>query len=290
MLRKLPACLLLAPIWGWAADSPSLNWPQFRGPAGNGVGDDRAALPSEFGPNKNVVWKTPLPGGHGSPCIWGDRIFVTSFDVSRKLLEVIALDRQDGKIVWRKSVDAPQIEKVHEENSPASSTPVTDLCDRVYVYFGSFGLVAYDLAGTVAWQHPMPVYGGPYGSGTSPVLAGDLVLISLDYAPDPVFIAVNKKDGKLAWKAELAKVRFASSASHSTPMIWKDQVVLDRPTRVSGHSLKDGSELWRVNTTSAGDTSLTCDGDTIYAALYNLGSDPAGKVEKTLLVCRTGEI
>ncbi len=280
MLRKLPACLLLAPIWVWVADSPSLSWPQFRGPGGKGVGDDRAALPSEFGPNKNVVWKTPFPSGHSSPCIWCDRIFVTSFDVGRKLLEVIALDRRDGKIVWRKSVDAPQIEKVHEENSPASSTPVTD-GDRVYVYFGSFGLIAYDFAGAVAWQHPMPAYGGPYGSGTSPVLAGDLVLISLDYAPDPAFIAVNKKDGKLAWKAELAKVRFASSASHSTPLIWKDQVVLDRPTRVSGHSLKDGSELWRVSTTSAGDTSLTSDGDTIYAALYNMGSDPAGKVEKT---------
>src|ERR1700722_17625656 len=180
MLRKLPACLLFAPIWVWAADSPSLSWPQFRGPGGKGVGDDRAALPSEFGPNKNVVWKTPLPSGHGSPCIWGDRIFVTSFDVSRKLLEVIALERRDGKIVWRKSVHAAQIEKVHEENSPASSTPVTD-GDRVYVYFGSFGIIAYDFAGTVAWQHPMPAYGGPYGSGTSPVLAGDLVLISLDY-------------------------------------------------------------------------------------------------------------
>ena len=88
MLRQLSACLLLAPIWVWAADSPSLSWPQFRGPGGKGVGDDRAALPSEFGPDKNVVWKTPLPSGHGSPCIWGDRIFVTSYDASKQLLEV----------------------------------------------------------------------------------------------------------------------------------------------------------------------------------------------------------
>lgn len=244
------------------------------------MGDERAALPKEFGPNKNVVWKTRLPSGHGSPCIWGNRVFITSFDSEKKLLEVIAIDRKDGKIVWRRSVEAPQIEKVHDENNPASSTPVSD-GERVYVYFGSFGLIAYDFAGKVAWQHPLPVYGGPFGSGTSPILAGNLVLISLDYPPDPALIAVNKKDGTLAWKAELAKVRIASSASHSTPLIWKGQIVLNRPTRVSGHSLQDGSELWKVTTSSVGETTPIAEGNTIYAALFNMGSDPAGKAEKT---------
>jgi outer membrane protein assembly factor BamB len=279
-LRKFSVCFLLAPIYGIAADSPALNWPQFRGPGGSGVGDERSVLPSEFGPNKNVVWKTSLPSGHGSPCIWGDRIFVTSFDAAKNLLEVIAIDRKDGKIVWRRSVDAPQIETVHAENNPASSTPATD-GNRVYVYFGSFGLLAYDFAGTVAWRHPLPIYAGPYGAGTSPVLAGDLVLISLDHLPDPALVAVNKRDGALAWKAALPKARFAASAAHSTPLIWKDQVVLNRPARVSGHSLKDGSELWKVNTTSSGDSTLSFEGDTIYASLFNMGMDPAGKVEKT---------
>jgi outer membrane protein assembly factor BamB len=280
MLRTSSAFFFVAAICVSAADPPSSNWPQFRGPAGSGVGDERAVFPSEFGPAKNLVWKTPLPSGHGSPCIWGDRIFVTSFDAGKNLLEVIAVNRKDGKILWRKSVEAPQIEQVHAENNPASSTPVTD-GERVYVYFGSFGLIAFDFAGKVAWQHPMPVYAGPYGSGTSPVLAGDVVLVSLDYPPDPALIAVNKRDGTLAWKAELAKVRIASSASHSTPLIWKGQVVLNRPTRVSGHSVKDGSELWKVATSSVGETTLVADGDTIYAALFNMGSDPAGRVEKT---------
>ncbi len=280
MLPKFSVSFLLAAIFVLAADSPSPNWPQFRGPAGSGIGDEQAVLPAEFGPNKKVIWKTLLPSGHGSPCIWGDRIFVTSFDPGKKLLEVIAIHRKDGRILWRTSVDTTQIEKVHEENNPASSTPVTD-GEHVYVYFGSFGLIAYDFAGKIAWQHPIPFYAGPYGSGTSPVLAGELVLVSQDYAPDPVLIAVNKKDGTLAWKAALAKVRFQSSAAHSTPLIWKDQVVMNRPTRVSGHSLKDGGELWKVATTSVGESTLTSDGDTIYAALYNGGTDPAGKVEKT---------
>lgn len=124
MKKSLLLCLL-AGSWLEAADSTPPRWPQFRGPAGSGIGDE-TSLPSEFGPGKNVGWKTPLPSGHGSPCIWGDRIFVTSFTPEKKLLEVIAIDRKYGKIVWRKSVDAPQIEKVHDVSNPANSTPVTD--------------------------------------------------------------------------------------------------------------------------------------------------------------------
>ena len=107
-MRNVLVCCLLAAICALADDPPSLNWPQFRGPGGSGVGDERAALPSEFGPNKNVAWKTRLPSGHDSPCIWGNRVFITSFDSDKKLLEVIAIDRKDGRIVWRKSVGAPR--------------------------------------------------------------------------------------------------------------------------------------------------------------------------------------
>jgi len=275
---RLAFCLTVT-LLANAADVKQSVWPQFRGPDGRGVADDQAP-PSEFGLRKNVLWKTPLPSGHGSPCIWGNRIFVTAFDKEKQLLEVIAIDRKDGKIAWRKGIDAPKIEKVHVEGNPAASTPVTD-GKHVFVYVGSFGLIAYDFEGKVIWQHPIPLYEGPYGSGTSPVLAGDLVLVSRDYPPNPTLIAVNKKDGTLAWKADLDKVRLASSTAHSTPLVWKGQVVLNRPTRVAGHSLKDGSELWRVVTTSAGDATLTADAHIIYAALYNMGTDPAAHPEKT---------
>ncbi|MEO8028125.1 MAG: PQQ-binding-like beta-propeller repeat protein [Bryobacteraceae bacterium] len=280
MIRAASVFLLMTAVCAVAADSASDRWPQFRGPAGSGVNDEQKSLPVEFGPGKKVAWRTELPSGHGSPCVWGDRIFVTSFDPAKKLLEVIAINRKDGKIVWRNAISAPEIEKVHEEGNPAASTPTTD-GERVYVYLGSFGVIAYDFGGKVVWQHPLPLYTGPYGSGTSPVLAGDLVLVSRDYRPAPALIALNKKDGTLVWNATLTPVRFAHSASHSTPLIWKDEVVLNRPTRVSGHSLKDGHELWMVPTTSTGEASPTSDGETIFAAAFNMGSDPMAKVEKT---------
>jgi outer membrane protein assembly factor BamB len=255
------------------------DWPQFRGPGASGVGDDKANLPAEFGPAKSLLWKTPLPKGHGSPCVLGNRIFVTAFDPAANTLHVIAVNRVDGKVVWRDKVPATEIEKVHPISSPANSTPVTD-GERIYAYFGSYGLIAYDLNGKVVWEHPMPLSTMNYGAGTSPVLAGDVILITRDYLPKPVMTAINRKDGKLAWNVDLDPLRFAGSAAHSTPLVLGDQVILNRPTRVSGHSLKDGSLVWWVNTTSAGDSTLTTSGGLVFVTAFNMGADPAGAVEK----------
>src|SRR5687767_13147179 len=159
------------------AVSPAETWPQFRGPNGASVATSAKAPPIEFGPGRNVLWTTALPPGHSSPVIWGDRIFVTAFDTERKKLEVIALRRATGEIAWRRDVPAEQIEDVHKVSNPATGTPVAD-ADRVYAYFGSYGLIAFGHDGTVQWTVPMPTVQMPQGSGTSPVLAGDLLILN----------------------------------------------------------------------------------------------------------------
>lgn len=208
-MRRFSVCFPLAAIYMLAADSLSPNWPQFRGPGGSGVGDERAALPTEFGPNKNVVWQTPLPSGHGSPCIWGNRIFVTSFDAGKKLLEAIAIDRSDGKIVWRKRVDPPQIEKVHEANNPASSTRHRRRA-RVHLLrlVRPHGL-RFRGQGRLAASHASLWRPLRQWNLSRPRRGSRACLPRLP--PDPALIAVSKKDGTLAWKADLEKVRFQSS-------------------------------------------------------------------------------
>lgn len=260
------------------ADSREERWPQFRGPDGRGIGGDQAVLPSEFGPSKALLWKTPLPLGHGSPCIWGNRIFVTAFDPEAKKLEVIAVDRQNGSIAWRSPIPASEIESVHGQSSPATSTPVTD-GERIYVYSGSFGLTAYRWDGKLAWEHPMGVAKSPYGSGASPLLLGDLILIARDFPPEPYFLAVSKKDGKVAWKVELPKSsQPGPKTSHSTAVRFGDQVVLNRPGEVSGYSPSDGKRLWWMPVASPG-TSTPSPGDgVLYVTAYNMGADPAGAV------------
>src|SRR5438874_1970063 len=126
--------LSLAVAFGSALAADS-NWPQFRGPGGLGIGTGKP--PVEFGSEKNVLWKIDVPFGHSSPCILGNRIFLTGLDDGK--LVTLCLDRTDGHELWRVVAPAEKIEPIQRISSPASPTPCTD-GERVYVYFGSFGL------------------------------------------------------------------------------------------------------------------------------------------------------
>jgi outer membrane protein assembly factor BamB len=279
MMTKFMLCGFLFAFVALSAEPVDDKWPQFRGSGGLGVGNDKVSLPSEFGPAKALLWKTDLPLGHGSPCIWGDRIFVTGFNSGANKPEVIAIDRKDGKIAWRQTIPAKEVEKVHAVSSPATSTPVTD-GERIYVYSGSYGILAYDWQGKLAWEYPMELSKSPYGSGTSPVLAGDLLLITRDYPPEPVMLAIQKKDGKLAWKADLVKsTQMGPQTGHSTPLVWKDQIVLHRAGEVSGYAPKDGKRLWWFATSSAGTSTISAGDGVLYVNAFNMGADPAGAVK-----------
>ena len=139
-------------------------WPQFRGPNGGGVSAEEKPLPVEFGPEKNCLWKTPLSSGHSPPCISGDKIFVTGYDAEREVLEAICLDRLTGAILWRSAAPADKIERAHELGSPAASSTAAD-AERVYVYFGSYGLLCYDgKTGTLHFRERLGAEGSYYAS------------------------------------------------------------------------------------------------------------------------------
>src|ERR1044071_7987463 len=116
------------------------EWPQFRGPNSSGIGEGKP--PVEFGPNQNVLWKTAVGPGLSSPINANGRVFLTEFDRATKQLATLCIDQRTGKILWRRTVAPTDIEKVHEISSPAAPTPTAD-GERVYVYFGSYGLVSY---------------------------------------------------------------------------------------------------------------------------------------------------
>ena len=115
-----------------------------------------------------------MGSGLSSPIIWEGRVFLTEFDRAKRQLATLCIDRRTGKILWRRTVAAAQIEKVHEISSPAGATPATD-GERVYVYFGSYGLVCYDLNGNQKWERRLPLPENPYGAVASPIIAGELL-------------------------------------------------------------------------------------------------------------------
>jgi outer membrane protein assembly factor BamB len=228
-----------------AAGSSPAQWPQFRGPNGSGLAPDDKPAPVTFGPNKNRLWQTELPPGHSSPCIWDDRIFLTAFDETAKVVQTLCLDRPSGKILWRTPAPTTETEpQLHKFSSPASSTPATD-GERVYVYFGAYGAVAYDFTGKEAWTRPLPTPPTKYGTASSPIVSGDLVLVQRDgNSTNSHLLALDAKTGRTKWTAE----RPLHGESFSTPMIWQHDGVEELITvgngRLDAYSLKDGKERW----------------------------------------------
>ena len=247
-MRKL---LLLLAVYLFAFLSPSnvraQNWDQFRGPNGTGV-SATTSLPSEFGPKKNVVWRTELPPGHSSPVLTRDRVFVTahSKDQNHKLF-VIALERKSGKILWQREVQKAREGRLQNVNGPASPSPVTD-GTNVYAFFQEFGLVSFDGAGKQRWSLPLGPFNMFYGFGASPILVDDKVILPVDQDyPSSYLIAVDKNSGKLRWKVDRPVV----ISGYSTPIIYEPkqgpkQIIVPESFQLSAYSVADGKRVWWV--------------------------------------------
>lgn len=269
MKTFLAAVSLLASLPAFAGDA---NWPRFRGPAGSGVADSEKP-PVEFGPERNVLWKVSAPSGASSPCVWGARIFLTAFDGGK--LWTLCLDRATGKELWRRDAGAEKIEAFLEgQGSPAASTPATD-GERVVVYFGSCGLIAYDFEGKELWRHALPMAetNNDFGTGTSPILAGGLVILVRDLKTESAVLALDVATGKQVWKT----ARTAMQTGYSTPIVWEHdgvkELIAPGGLAMKAYDLSSGAERWLVRDLPA----VNCGSPVANGAmLYFAGWSPAG--------------
>lgn len=262
------------------------DWPQFRGPNGSGTSDS-TALPTDIGPGKNVLWKTALPPGHSSPVITGNRIFVTAaeggsrsdaglqkvVDEGGKLL-TICLDRVTGKILWKKEAPRPRLERYQPTNSPASNSPVTD-GKHVWVFFGDFGLLAYDLNGKEKWRLPLGPFNNVNGHGSSPVLVDDLLILLCDQDTGSYLLAVDKTSGKVRWKADRPDV----TRSYSTPAVLRwgggsPELIVPGSYNLVSYDARSGKRLWWIEGLSWQPKSTpVIDGDIVYAHWWENGGE-----------------
>ena len=271
-MRKLFLATVLCASFCLPAES---NWPQFRGPGGLGIAAN-GTVPVEFGPSSNVLWKIELPSGNSSPVIWGDKIFLTAFD--QKKLETICVNRRDGNILWRQSAPTQEFEKTHNLGNPATPTAATD-GERVYVYFGSFGLVAYDLNGKEVWQKPMGLPVVEFGTSASPIVAGELVIQVCDQDTGSYLLAVNRRSGETVWKTDRAEFR----RSFATPFVWRhdevEELIVPGSIWLKSYNLKDGSERWTYSGISRVATSSPVAGDgLLFTASWNIGGDEGERI------------
>lgn len=230
-----------------ASFAGAAEWPQFRGANSSGIGDGKP--PVEFGPSQNVLWKTAVGSGLSSPILAQGRVFLTEFDRAKKQLATLCIDRRTGKILWRRTVAPAEIEKVHEIGSPAAPTPVTD-GERVYVYFGSYGLVSYGFDGKLLWERRLPLPQNIYGAVASPIVAGAFLILN-HQGKDAYLLGVNRRDGNTVWKTDRSQFQYG----WSTPVYWRhdgiDEIVVlggdfGPNQRLMAYNLADGAERWWV--------------------------------------------
>lgn len=251
-------------------DAPS-HWPHWRGPLGTGASPD-ATPPIEWSEDKNLRWKTPLPGlGHSSPVVWGECIFLTSaipigepftprpdtapgahdnkLVSSKWRFVVLAIDREDGSILWQRSVtEIIPKEGGHDSGSLASASPVTD-GERVYSFFGSNGLYALDAAtGEPIWDvdfGDMQTKHG-HGEGSSPVLHGDKIFVNWDHEGLSFLAALDRKTGKKIWREPRRE-----GTSWSSPIVieldGKAQIITAATGAIRANDPDSGALIWQCS-------------------------------------------
>jgi outer membrane protein assembly factor BamB len=270
--------ILLMLVFSTDATVKANEWSRFRGPNGSGV-VDTDGLPIEFGPDKSVVWKTPLPPGHSSPILSADRIFLTAVEDGR--LFTICLDRTTGEILWRRQSPREREEKLDKRNNPASPSPATD-GKNVFVFFPDFGLLAYDVDGNELWRLPLGPFDNVYGMGASPILAGDKVLLVCDQQTGSFLIALAKEDGRILWKTD----RPEAKSGHSTPILYQtaegsSQLLVAGSFLLTAYSVDTGEKVWWVSGLSFEMKSTpVMDGDIVYVNGYGSPlNQPGNQVE-----------
>lgn len=253
------------------------DWPQFRGPAaGNAVG--AGPLPTEIAPDKNVLWKVQTPPGHSSPVIAGDRIYLTG--VEDEQLVTLALDRETGKRLWTAVAPHETLEEIHNIGSHAQPSPATD-GERVVAFFGSSGLFCYDRQGKLLWSQRMGPFKNNFGAGSSPLIAGDLVILNQDHDTDSFLAAFDKKTGKQVWKTD----RSEFPRGYASPILWKQdgrtEVVVAGTLKVKGYDLATGEEVWNVSGISriVNMTPLVGPNNILYVPAWSPGGDDGDRIE-----------
>jgi outer membrane protein assembly factor BamB len=258
-----------------AAETPI--WSRFRGPNGSGV-SAASSIPIEFGSSKNLVWRLPLPPGHSSPILFGDRIYLTAFRGDTLL--TMAIDRLKGRVLWERVAPTVTTKVVDKRNNPASPSPAVDETGA-YVFFPDYGLIAYDAAGKERWTMPLGPFTNIYGMGASPIVVGDLLILACDQSVGSYIMAIDKKTGRVVWKTD----RPEAKSGHSTPILWrapdgKDQILLPGSFLLTAYEVATGKKIWWVGGLSFEMKSTpVIGGDTIYANGYGAPvNDPGNKI------------
>lgn len=246
--------------------NPDAHWPQWRGPLANGVATS-ASPPLEWSETNNVRWKVEIPGrGSSTPIVWGDRLYLSTAipvgvtgddqhaprgglrEPGVHRFVVMAIDRNTGRTIWeRVAREQEPHEAAHNDNGAwANGSPVTD-GERIYAYFESFGLYAYDMDGSLLWEKDLgdKRMRNEFGEGSTPALYGNTLVIVWDHlnGDGSFVVALDKRDGRELWRVARDEID-----TWATPLILdvngRPQAIVPAQQRIRSYDLETGEIVW----------------------------------------------
>lgn len=219
------------------------DWPSWRGPLQNGHSFEKNVPVTWDG--DSIVWKCDLPGdGQSSPVIWGNRIFLTTALENGRQRVVLCVNRETGKIEWQEVVWTGEPEPTHKMNGWASATCVTD-GQHVVAFFGRGGLHCFDVSGKKLWSRDLGRFEGPWGTGASPFIVGNLVIQNCEAEVEASIAAFDVATGKTVWQTPRD---IPQRGGWSSPVLAeigdRREVVLNGFNGVTGYEPMTGKKLW----------------------------------------------
>ena len=236
-----------------------------------GLADDDARPLVASLEDEHLLWREPLAKGQSTPLVVGDRILLTATEGNELL--TICLDRATGKLLWRQSITVDALEKTHAEGSPAAATCACD-GQRVFSFFGSYGLACYDLAGKPLWTKKLGPFRDEFGSASSPIVVDGKLILNEDHDLDSYLLAVRADNGDTVWQTP----RDGFTRSYATPVVWnvggRKQIVVAGTLQLVAYDPAGGSPLWSLDGFARiVNTTPTLAGDMLYVCTWSPGGD-----------------
>jgi outer membrane protein assembly factor BamB len=224
------------------------SWPRFRGPNGSGVSAD-APIPTGW-TAADFNWKVKLPGvGHSSPVVWGRRLFLTSGDPATGKRYLLCLDTDSGRQLWVRERAGHKHGK-HALNSLATASPAVD-AEHVYFCWATpkdYAVLALDHDGKEVWREDLGPHRSGHGSGASPIVHDDLLIVPNEQDGDSCIVALDRRTGKVRWKASRAReAGWSTPCVRRTPEGAAELIVTNYRRGIAALDLATGKELWSLD-------------------------------------------
>jgi outer membrane protein assembly factor BamB len=239
--------------------------------------DNSKGIPHDLA-SADPRWKATLNPGNSTPCVVGDSIFLTTWDVQKRELATVALDRNDGSVKWKQVVPTTVVEQFHRVGSPATCSVACD-GERVFAFFGSYGMLCYSRDGKLLWENQMGPFQDEFGASSSPILVDGKLILNSDHDLDNFIMALDPKTGKELWMTS----RDDFTRSYSTPVVWKvdgkNQIVVAGSLKLVAYDPANGQPIWWINGLSRiVDTTPVVRGNRLFLATWTPGGDTSERI------------